>query len=127
MTAIGGLWVLIGFRQYGLLFDKASRGESSYSFIARLRSLLDSVTSFSQVPLYGVFFLGLTIFFMASLVTIVLIVWMSILASRWRPIEETVTSLAQGSMFDVRRPPSVPRALRLRGHRDLDDYRVAGR
>lgn len=93
MTAIGGLWVLIGFRQYGLLFDKASRGESSYSFLMRLKSLLDSVTSFSQVPLYGVFFLGLAIFFMSFLVTIVLIIrrltgyvlegWISVMVSVW--------------------------------------------
>jgi putative glycosyltransferase len=93
MTAIGGLWVLTGFRQQGLLFDKTSRGESSYSFVKRLRSLLDSVTSFSQVPLYGVFFLGLVIFFVSSVVTIALIIrrltgyvldgWISVMVSVW--------------------------------------------
>lgn len=93
MTAIGGLWVLTGFRQHGLLFDKTSRGESTYGFLKRLRSLLDSVTSFSQVPLYGVFFLGLTIFFVSSLVTVALIIrrlaghvlegWVSVMVSVW--------------------------------------------
>ncbi|MBU4453401.1 glycosyltransferase family 2 protein [Patescibacteria group bacterium] len=93
MTAIGGLWVLTGFRQHGLLFDKTSRGESTYSFVKRLKSLLDSVTSFSQVPLYGVFFLGLVIFFASSLVTIALIIrrltgyvlegWISVMVSVW--------------------------------------------
>jgi putative glycosyltransferase len=93
MTAIGGLWVLTGFRQYGLLFDKTARAESSYSFLKRLKSLLESVTSFSQVPLYGVFFLGLVIFFVSSLVTIALIVrrltgyvlegWISVMVSVW--------------------------------------------
>lgn len=93
MTAIGGLWVLTGFRQYGLLFDKTSRGESTYGFVKRLRSLLDSVTSFSHVPLYGVFFLGLTIFFVSSMVTVALIIrrlaghvlegWISVMVSVW--------------------------------------------
>jgi putative glycosyltransferase len=93
MTAIGGLWVLTGFRQHGLLFNKTSHGKFSYSFTMRLRSLLDSVTSFSQVPLYGVFFLGLVIFFVSSLVTIGLIIrrltgyvlegWISVMVSVW--------------------------------------------
>jgi putative glycosyltransferase len=93
MTAIGGLWVLTGFRQHGLLFDKTSRGESTYGFIKRLRALLDSVTSFSQVPLYGVFFLGLAIFFVSSFVTIALVLrrlaghvlegWVSVMVSVW--------------------------------------------
>ena len=93
MTAIGGLWVLTGFRQHGLLFDKTSRGESTYGFMKRLRSLLDSVTSFSQVPLYGVFFLGLAIFFVSSVVTVALIIrrvaghvlegWVSVMVSVW--------------------------------------------
>jgi putative glycosyltransferase len=93
MTAIGGLWVLTGFRQHEVLFDKASRGESSYTFGKRLRSLLDSVTSFSPVPLYGVFFLGLAIFFISLLVTVVLIIrrltgyvldgWVSVMVSVW--------------------------------------------
>jgi putative glycosyltransferase len=93
MTAIGGLWVLTGFHQRGILFDKASRGESSYTFGKRLRSLLDSVTSFSPVPLYGVFFLGLAIFFVSSLVSAALIIrrfagyvlegWISVMVSVW--------------------------------------------
>jgi len=93
MTAIGGLWVLTGFRQHGLVFDKLSRGESAYSFVKRLRALLDSVTSFSHVPLYGVFFLGLAIFFVSFLVTVALIVrrltgyvldgWISVMVSVW--------------------------------------------
>jgi len=92
-TAIGGLWVLTGFRQLGLLFDKSSRGESTYSFVKRLRALLDSVTSFSHTPLYGTFFLGLTIFFVSALVTVGLIIrrlvgyvldgWVSVMVSVW--------------------------------------------
>lgn len=93
MTAISGLWVLTGFRQYGLLFDKISRQESTYTFVKRAKALLDSVTSFSQVPLYGIFSLGVVIFLVSLLTTIALIVrklqgnvldgWISVMVSVW--------------------------------------------
>lgn len=93
MTAIGGLWVLTGFSQTGLLFEKACCGNSSYSFLKRLRVLLDSVTSFSEIPLYGVFFMGFVIFIMSSIVAIYLLVlkitgsvlggWVSVMVSIW--------------------------------------------
>ena len=93
MTAIGGLWVLTGFHQYGLLFDKISRSGSSYTFVKRFTALLDSVTSFSPTPLYGVLFLGLSIFLLSSLTTIALIIlslrgstpagWISVMVSVW--------------------------------------------
>jgi putative glycosyltransferase len=93
MTAIGGLWVLTGFRQYGLLFDKSSRSESTYTLVKRVKALLDSVTSFSPTPLYGVFILGLGIFLVSSLTTVALIIrklqghvldgWVSVMVSVW--------------------------------------------
>jgi putative glycosyltransferase len=93
MTAIGGLWVITGFRQTGLLFDKTCRGNSSYSFFKRLQMLLDSVTSFSERPLYGVFFLGFVIFITSSIVAlylsalkfsgVVLDGWVSVMVSVW--------------------------------------------
>lgn len=93
MTAIGGLWVITGFKQTGLLFDKTSSGRSSYSFGKRLRMFLDSVTSFSEVPLYGVFFLGFGMFFLSLLAGIYLIArkltgsvlsgWISVMVSVW--------------------------------------------
>lgn len=93
MTAIGGLWVLTGFSQTGLLFEKDCRSTSSYSLLKRLRALLDSVTSFSERPLYGVFFLGFGIFIMSSIVAIYLLSlklsgtvldgWISVMVSVW--------------------------------------------
>lgn len=93
MTAIGGLWVLTGFRQTGFLFDKLCRAQSSYSFFKRLRMLLDSIISFSEKPLYGVFFLGCGMFFLSCLVACYLIVkkitgtvlsgWVSVMVSLW--------------------------------------------
>lgn len=92
-TAIGGLWVITGFKQVGLAFDRACRKGSSYSFFNRLGMLLDSITSFSEVPLYGVFYLGCSLFLMAAAVTIYLIIqkltgvvldgWISVMVSVW--------------------------------------------
>ena len=92
-TAIGGLWVITGFHQTGLLFDRSYRGQTSYSFLKRLSALLDSVTSFSEVPLYGVLFLGLGLFLISCFVAIYLIFqkakgmvlpgWISVMVSVW--------------------------------------------
>lgn len=57
-TAIGGLWVMTGFRQKGVEFEKRSRGQTSYSVGSRLVALLDSITSFSELPLFLVFYIG---------------------------------------------------------------------
>jgi putative glycosyltransferase len=57
-TAIGGLWVMTGFRQKGMEFEKLSRGNSSYSFGRRAIALVDSVTSFSELPLFLIFYIG---------------------------------------------------------------------
>lgn len=57
-TAIGGLWVITGFKQKGIEFEKGSRGKSSYNFGRRLIALLDSITSFSELPLFLIFYVG---------------------------------------------------------------------
>jgi putative glycosyltransferase len=58
MTAIGGLWVITGFRQKGVEFEKRSRGKTSYGLGHRLVALLDSITSFSELPLFIIFYTG---------------------------------------------------------------------
>lgn len=92
-TAIGGLWVITGFRQLGYPFRKGQRSVSSYSFRARLFALLDSVTSFSEIPLYVVFYIGLIVIFISALIASLLIIrkvtgavlsgWVSTLLSVW--------------------------------------------
>jgi putative glycosyltransferase len=92
-TAIGGLWVMTGFRQAGMSFEKGARPTSSYRFRSRLFALLDSVTSFSEMPLYFVFYLGLFILFASALVATLLVIrkltgevlsgWVSTLVSVW--------------------------------------------
>jgi putative glycosyltransferase len=67
-TAIGGLWVMTGFKQKGVNFEKGSRGQTSYGMGKRLVALLDSITSFSELPLFIVFFIGCAVIFV-SMVT----------------------------------------------------------
>jgi putative glycosyltransferase len=92
-TAVGGLWVLTGFKQAGLAFQKGSRETTSYGFRTRLFTLLDSITSFSEMPLYLVFYIGLIVLLMSAIIACWLIVqkmsgqvlagWVSTLFSVW--------------------------------------------
>ncbi len=92
-TAIGGLWVITGFKQAGMAFHKGSRGTTSYNFRTRLFTLLDSITSFSEMPLYFVFYVGLLVLLMSAGIACWLIVrkltgqvlagWVSTLFSVW--------------------------------------------
>lgn len=92
-TAIGGLMVITGFRQAGFEFKKGCRTNTSYSFRHRLFALMDSVTSFSEMPLFIVFFLGLVVLFVSAIIACLLIVkkltgevlsgWVSTLVSVW--------------------------------------------
>jgi putative glycosyltransferase len=92
-TAIGGLWVITGFRQQGLEIAKKARNGSSYTFARRLGMFLDSLTSFSEIPLYGVFFLGSAILALSLVVACYLIYlrltgtvlegWVSVIVSVW--------------------------------------------
>jgi putative glycosyltransferase len=74
MTAIGGLWVLTGFRQKGVPFDKGVRSGSSYTISHRLLMLLDSVTSFSELPLFLIFYVGCAVLFGSAIMAAYLIV-----------------------------------------------------
>jgi putative glycosyltransferase len=92
-TAIGGLWVETGYKQTGLSFTKLSRSTSSYRPGSRLIVLLDSITSFSERPLYIIFFLGLIIVTLSAIVSTGLVIqffsgktlpgWISVMASVW--------------------------------------------
>jgi putative glycosyltransferase len=60
-TVIGGLWVVTGFRQVGVPITKGHRQGSSYSFLLRLASFLNGITSFSTVPLQLMIMLGMIV------------------------------------------------------------------
>jgi putative glycosyltransferase len=93
-TIIGGLWVITGFKQLAIPVNKLTRGDTTYSFGRRWLLLIDSITSFSELPLVAIFYLGLAISALATLVGIVLIFlrlsvgrpiegWVSVMLSVW--------------------------------------------
>ena len=73
-TAIGGLWVITGFKQEGIEFEKGSRQQTSYSVSRRLVALLDSITSFSELPLFIVFYVGCVVILGSTIMGVLLIV-----------------------------------------------------
>lgn len=91
---IWALFVLAGFNQRGVPAVKTSKATSTYSFKRKLSISIDIITSFSQRPLYLIFFLGL-IWLTLSMVNVSIILikkwfldipvegWSSIMASLW--------------------------------------------
>src|SRR5262249_56901414 len=73
-TVIGGLWVITGFRQIGMPVNKLPRADADYSLRRRWHMLIDSVTSFSEVPLIAIFYLGIAICALSGVVALGLIV-----------------------------------------------------
>lgn len=93
-TAIGGLWVITGYRQIGLPIDKVVKTGTTYSFLRRWHTMIDSITSFSETPLVAIFYLGLVISFLSGIYAIVLLLrwmvggigvpgWVSVMISVW--------------------------------------------
>ena len=91
---IGGIWVLAGFKQVGIAAAKGFRGTSSYSLAAKLRMMVNSVTSFSARPLFVIVFfgLGISVLSLVALVYLLLRVlifgsvvagWASVMISVW--------------------------------------------
>ena len=72
-TAIGGLMVMTGFNQKGIEFEKGFRGQTSYSMSMRLLALLDSITSFSELPLFIIFYIGCAVIFGSMVMGVFLI------------------------------------------------------
>lgn len=91
---IGGIWVLAGFKQVGLAATKGFRGSSSYTFLAKLRMMVNSVASFSAKPLFVIVFFGLAISGISLLALFYILVkvlmvgtsvpgWASVMISVW--------------------------------------------
>lgn len=94
MTAIGGLWVITGFKQVGTPVHKGMRDTTTYNFVRRWRMLVDSITSFSEAPLIFIFYLGMLVSAVAGLTAIYLFGmhifgvrrlegWVSVMLSIW--------------------------------------------
>lgn len=93
-TVIGGLWVIAGFKQIGIPLAKQSRSSPTYSAWHRWTVLIDSLTSFSEVPLIAIFYLGIVISALSGLIGLVLLTekiffrrllegWVSVMLSVW--------------------------------------------
>ncbi len=91
---LAGLWHITGFDQRAKLVKKHSTSDSTYTLSKKLSLFVDSVTSFSNAPLVGIFYLGLCLSLLASVYIVYLLVdrlvlshplsgWTSVTVSIW--------------------------------------------
>ena len=91
---MAGLWHITGFAQHPHIVKKHGTSESTYTFPNKISLLINSVTSFSNLPLIGIFYVGVSIslfsmLYLAYLVTNwmflsqPLIGWTSVMGSIW--------------------------------------------
>lgn len=91
---IAGLWYITGFKQTASTIKKHCKEHTTYTFKKKIALLINSITSFSNAPLTGIFYLGLFISFFAFLYICFLFShwmrtsvpvsgWTSVMASIW--------------------------------------------
>lgn len=91
---MAGLWHITGFVQLPSPIKKHNTSETTYTFRKKLSLLVNSVTSFSNVPLVSIFYIGAFISFVAILYIAYLLIhwtffakpmsgWTSVMASIW--------------------------------------------
>lgn len=91
---MAGLWVCTGFDQRPQIVKKHSASATTYTFHKKLEQFINSVTSFSNAPLVGIFVVGCFISIIAGLYIAYLIIhwlilanppsgWTSLMASVW--------------------------------------------
>jgi putative glycosyltransferase len=91
---MAGLWYITGFIQRPQAIKKHSSSETTYTFRRKMSLLVNSVTSFSNAPLVGIFYFGITISLVAIVYIAYLIIhwaflaqplsgWTSVMASIW--------------------------------------------
>jgi putative glycosyltransferase len=73
---MAGLWHITGFDQSPLMIKKHSTSETTYTFRRKMALLVNSVTSFSNAPLVGIFYIGI-------LISLVAILYIGYLAIQW--------------------------------------------
>lgn len=67
--SIGGVWLLTGFKQVGMYITKHKTSKTTYTPLRQVKTALDAITSFSNIPLYLNFYLGLIIFTISGFLT----------------------------------------------------------
>ncbi|MEI7868204.1 MAG: glycosyltransferase family 2 protein [Candidatus Methylumidiphilus sp.] len=91
---IAGLWHITGFNQIPQTVKKHNSSETTYTLRKKASLLVNSVTSFSNAPLIGIFYFGVLISISAIIYIIYLLVnwmfltnpligWTSVMASIW--------------------------------------------
>ncbi len=91
---MAGLWSITGFDQRPQIVRKLDASQSTYTLRRKLSLLVNSVTSFSNLPLVGIFYVGASIFSLAWVYTLYLVIswlffsaplagWTSVMASIW--------------------------------------------
>lgn len=91
---MAGLWHTTGFDQRPHTIKKHSTSETTYTFRRKMSLLVNSVTSFSNAPLVGIFYIGVSISLFALAYITYLIThwiffakplsgWTSVMASIW--------------------------------------------
>ncbi|TBR75813.1 MAG: glycosyltransferase [Burkholderiaceae bacterium] len=91
---MAGLWHTTGFDQRPQTIKKHSTSETTYTFRRKMSLLVNSVTSFSNAPLIGIFYIGVAISLVAGAYASYLLIhwlffskphsgWTSVMASIW--------------------------------------------
>jgi putative glycosyltransferase len=91
---MAGLWHITGFVQVPKIVTKHNTSPTTYTLRRKLSLLINSITSFSNAPLVGIFYIGVSIFLLAVLYTAYLVFhwmflskplsgWTSMMASIW--------------------------------------------
>ena len=81
---IGGLWVITGFEQRPEMIKKHSTSESTYSLRHRFSLLINSITAFSNLPLIGIFYVGLAMLLVSG-------AFASFFVAQWLLIDQPVS------------------------------------
>lgn len=94
MVVMAGIYEMVGFRSSALIKQKASQRGRSYSFLRRYRLMINSIVSFSSIPLELVFYSGIAITVLSLTASMALVYgwlvsnvivpgWVSIVVSIW--------------------------------------------
>lgn len=141
---IGGLWVITGFKQVAVPVDKGHRGATSYRPLKKLHALIESITSFSEMPLLIVFYLGICIMLISGVMGgwlvwqkaggVVMSGWVSTMVSIWFLGGLTVFSVGVVGLYVSRifietkqRPYTIIRRMHGRAARQAETTRGQSR
>jgi len=91
---ISALWARTGFQQVAIPLPKGCKPTTTYGLVRRVTMLVNSVTAFSEIPLFAIFYMGLALLASSSLVAAFLILralffgrmlagWPSMMVSIW--------------------------------------------